>query len=150
MDGFSMDKKTRVLCNFLVRTYVKTKNREVEPTRRQAAVHTGMKALGFSESAPLVGILSSPHSSVSHTNEPDSTHAPEKCSFVCECSRTNPFINLTALENENHSRTGKKEKAGNQTARSSLLTPASRPVCPGRQQRTDAASGLSQRWSFYS
>ena len=48
-------------------TYVKTKKREVEPTRRQAAVHTGMKALGFSESAPLAGILSSPHSSHSHT-----------------------------------------------------------------------------------
>lgn len=42
------------------RTYVKTKNREVEPTRRQAAVHTGMKALGFSESALPAGILRPP------------------------------------------------------------------------------------------
>lgn len=51
---------------FFPPTYVKTKKREVEPTRRQAAVLTGMKALGFRESAPLAGILSSPHSSESH------------------------------------------------------------------------------------
>lgn len=49
-------------------TYVKTKNKEVEPTRRQTAVHTGMKALGLSESAPLAGILS-PNSPESHTNK---------------------------------------------------------------------------------
>lgn len=58
-------------------TYVKTKNSEVEPTKRQTAVHTGVKELGFSESAPLAGILS-PNSSVFHTNESDSkqrTHA---------------------------------------------------------------------------
>lgn len=46
-------------------TYVKTKKREVEPTRRQAAVHTGMKELAFMESAPLAGILSSARSSES-------------------------------------------------------------------------------------
>ena len=40
------------------RTYVKTKNREVEPTSRHAAVHTGRKALGLSESEPPAGILS--------------------------------------------------------------------------------------------
>lgn len=51
---------------FIVCTYVKTKKRDVEPTRRQAAVHTGMKALGFIESAPLTGILSSARSSESH------------------------------------------------------------------------------------
>lgn len=65
-------------------TYVKTKNREVEPTRRQTAVHTGMKALGFNESAPLAGILS-PNSSVIHTNETTAsthTHTPSKSLFV--------------------------------------------------------------------
>lgn len=51
---------------FSVCTYVKTKKRDVEPTRRQAAVHTGMKALGFIESAQLTGILSSARSSESH------------------------------------------------------------------------------------
>ena len=64
---------------------MKTKNREVEPTRRQAAVHTGMKALGFSESAPLVGILSSPHSSVSHTNQTAHMHRRSARVFVNVC-----------------------------------------------------------------
>ncbi|KAK1883700.1 hypothetical protein KUDE01_022025 [Dissostichus eleginoides] len=67
---------------FSGRTYVKTKNREVEPTRRTAAVHTGMKALGFRESAPLAGILSSPVSSEPHTTG-KTANAPREDLFVC-------------------------------------------------------------------
>ncbi|KAJ4925766.1 hypothetical protein JOQ06_007954, partial [Pogonophryne albipinna] len=63
------------------RTYVKTKNREVEPTRRTAAVHTGMKALGFRESAPLAGILSSP---VSSELSPSSTSGSRKSKIIVE------------------------------------------------------------------
>lgn len=84
MDGFSVDQTISACLQLFIyiahgRTYVKTKNREVEPSRRHAAVHTGMKALAFSESAPLAGILSSPHSSGSHTNESDGKHT---CLFV--------------------------------------------------------------------
>lgn len=71
MDAFSVEQtnsafRQRFISRGGGHTYVKTKKREVEPTRRQAAVQTGTKALGFSESAPLAGILSSPHSSEAH------------------------------------------------------------------------------------
>lgn len=63
--------------SFYSGTYVKTKKREVEPTRRQAAVHTGMKELAFMESAPLAGILSSARSSESRRRRraPQTAHA---------------------------------------------------------------------------
>lgn len=38
-------------------TYVKTKNKVVDPTRRTAAVDTGINALALILSSPLVGIL---------------------------------------------------------------------------------------------
>ncbi|TNN81213.1 hypothetical protein EYF80_008547 [Liparis tanakae] len=80
-------------------TYVKTKNSEVEPTRRPAAVHTGTKALGFSESAPLTGILSSAHSSESHRRQ-----VPARCSRLV---RTEPGIHLRALEKHSHGQEGR-------------------------------------------
>lgn len=49
-------------------------------------MHTGMKALGFNESAPLAGILSSPLRANQSliTNESDGTHAVRvTCSRVC-------------------------------------------------------------------
>lgn len=107
---------------------MKTKNREVDPTRRQAAVHTGMKALGFSESAPLAGILSSPHSLDSHTI----TKATPEAQVTCFFSRTQLFINLRALEDQNHSQKKeekeRKRKPGSQSLQAALLTPASRPA----------------------
>lgn len=141
------------MCNFsfLVCTYVKTKNREVEPTRRQAAVHTGMKALGFSESAPLLGILFAPHSSVSHTNQRHTAHRHRRSARLFVNILGQIHVSSTSERRKTKiivKREGKNRKR--KRLNSSLLTPASRPVCPGRQRRTDAASGLSQRWSFYS
>lgn len=69
-------------------------------------MHTGMKALGFSESAPLAGILSSPRSSVSHTDE---THG-EYTAKVPARLFAKPFINRKTLRNDNHSQGVRKKK----------------------------------------
>lgn len=125
-------------------TYVKTKKREVEPTRRQAAVHTGMKAPGFSESAPLAGILSSPHASESHYwRKRPQTHRESSLS-ACAAFTDKALRQIIA---------GAWRFKRNPAAAAAPLAPAARADCPrpaGRQQRSAAASGLSQRWSFYS
>lgn len=136
------------------RTYVKTKKREVEPTRRQAAVHTGMKALGFRESAPLAGILSSPTSPESHHGGQRRRTRRAKCLFVGVSVRKKPRIHLWALEDENHSPKNKTKRRDEDKSRRhqqqqqqqrvcSLLQPVlCVPAAGSRQHRTDAASGF--------
>ena len=133
------------------RTYVKTKKREVEPTRRQAAVHTGMKALGFRESTPLAGILSSPTSAQSHHRGQRRRTRRAKCLLVDVSVRKKPRIHLWALEDENHSPKDKnkqkkkkgetKTEAGGTTSSSTSSSSSSSgsahscsPSCVSRQQ----------------
>lgn len=87
---------------------MKTKNREVEPTRRQAAVHTGMKALGFSESAPPKGILFPARSPASHdgSDRERSTAPGPACSAPLFLPRTERRVNLRARGSGKHSQRG--------------------------------------------
>ncbi len=64
-------------------------------------------------------------------------NTPREYPFVCVSLRMKPFINLRAAQNENHSQRGETEEP----AAAALLSPASRPVCPSEQRRTEAASG---------
>lgn len=130
------------LISFHSGTYVKTKKREVEPTRRQAAVHTGMKELAFIESAPLAGILSSARSSESRRRRrPRQTpHAGARLS-ACLCGQRP----ASTRERKGERNPVKAEKSRQRQQRA-----LPHPDCPCRLHRTDAASGLSPKVELYS
>lgn len=85
-------------------------------------MHTGMKALGFSESAPLAGILSSPRSSVSHTDE---THG-EYTAKVPARLFAKPFINRKTPRNDNHSQGVRKKEKNPKAPKNTNKSPQSR------------------------
>ena len=149
MDSTTCNSAATPTFNVSPGTYVKTKNREVEPTRRQAAVHTGMKALGFSESAAApAGILTSPlpphaHHQRQHRLIPTraTAHTPGKCSRE-RAQRAGRGRTIVMWRREGC------EKAKRKARSCVRAVPQLVPVSPGWLRRTDAASGLSQRWSF--